>query len=104
MSFFYLKQGPVRGGSIEPLDFLEEAKLNHLIFSIWLTIGNLGTNRFSLNHLIQNSNGAAVKGPILIFFCTFCIQVSRKVGEIFNKKEPSIVDQKIVSLEENGPF
>ena len=41
--------GSIRGGSsgsIEPLDFWEKAKLNHLIFSIWLNIGNLGTNKF----------------------------------------------------------
>ena len=58
-----------RGGSsssIEQLDFWEKAKLNPLIsafswqLEIWEPISS------SLNHLIQNPNGAAVKCNVLV--------------------------------------
>ena len=42
----YGSSASVRGGSsgsIEPLNFEEKVKLNHWIFSIWLTIRNSGS-------------------------------------------------------------
>ena len=88
--------GPVRGGSsglIEPLNFWEKAKLNHLIFSIWLTIGNLGWEPIvsSLNHLIQNPNGVAVK-YIFQYTKSSCSQdysVQRKITEAQEQKSNS---------------
>ena len=53
-----LYSGPIRGGSsgsIEPLNFWEKAKLNHMIFRIWLRIDTFGTNRFLFEPLDSKS-------------------------------------------------